>query len=104
MNKNNQDSKKKQATGLKLTDKDYIKSILSILKELSKNYVMALTEASNEALYEDYLKTFLSISQLQREAYEIIYQNGWYQVEKAPETKINQKLTMIMQEYNDLSN
>ena len=35
-------------TGIICNDKDYLNSLLSCLKEMSKNYVMAMTEASNE--------------------------------------------------------
>ena len=33
--------------GIDLNDKDYITSILTCLKELTKNYAVVLTEASN---------------------------------------------------------
>ena len=41
-------------TGKTLNDKDYMNSLLSTLKELVKNYAIALTEASNENLYNEY--------------------------------------------------
>ena len=41
-------------TGLNLNDKDNINSLLSTLKEMTKNYAVALTEASNEILYHEY--------------------------------------------------
>ena len=34
--------------GTEMNDKDYINSVLSSLKEMSKNYTLAMTEASNE--------------------------------------------------------
>ena len=39
-------------TGTNLNDKDYISSLLSSLKDMVKNYTIALTEASNESLYQ----------------------------------------------------
>ena len=33
-------------TGISLNDKDYLNSLLSSLKEMSKNYTLSLTEAS----------------------------------------------------------
>lgn len=45
-------------TGISCNDKDYINSLLSCLKEMSKNYVMAMNEASNESLYENIKKCF----------------------------------------------
>ena len=44
-------------TGIELNDKDYINCLLSTLKEMSKNYVTAMSEASNENLYNIYKET-----------------------------------------------
>ena len=38
---------------------------------MSKNYVMAMSEASNECLYEKHKQVFLSLISLQREVYEL---------------------------------
>ena len=88
--------------GMNLNDKDYLSSLLSCLKEISKNYTVAMTEASNENLYNHYLETFLSISSLQREAYELMFKNGWYILEKAESNKIQDKYNTLNQELNDL--
>ncbi len=90
-------------TGITCNDKDYLNSLLSCLKELSKNYVMAMTEAGNECLYEKYKQVFLSLIALQREAYELMFRKGWYALEKADSQKISQKLQMLTQEYQDLN-
>ena len=89
--------------GVQLNDKDYITCLLSSLKELSKNYVVSMTETSNETLYQEYLSTFEKISQLQRDTYELMFRNGWYKLEKAESNKINQKYNMLTQEYSDLN-
>ena len=39
-------------TGMSMNDKDYLTSLLSCLKDMEKNYVIAMTEASCESLYE----------------------------------------------------
>lgn len=88
--------------GTEMNDKDYINSVLSSLKEMSKNYTLAMTEASNEYLYEEYFNMFNNISKLQRDVYGVMFQKGWYSLEEAEEMKINQKLNMLTQEYNDL--
>ena len=88
--------------GTEMNDKDYINSVLSTLKEMSKNYVQAMTEASNEVLYEEYFEMFNEISKLQRDVYEVMFQKGWYSLEEVDEIKINQKLNMLTTEYNDL--
>lgn len=90
-------------TGISCNDKDYLNSLLSCLKEMSKNYVMAMTEASNESLYEKYKQVFFTLTNLQREVYELMFRKGWYVLEKAEAQKINQKSQMLSQEYQDLN-
>ena len=88
--------------GINLNDKDYLTILLTCLKDMEKNYVIALTEASNENLYSKYMEIFNSLSYLQREVYEMMFRNGWYQLEKAEETKVSQKCQTLNQEYNEL--
>lgn len=90
-------------SGIELNDKDYINSILSTLKELVKNYAVSLTEASNEVLYAKYKEMFDEYSKLQRDVYEIMFKFGWYELEKSDNNKINEKYTMLNQEFTKLS-
>ena len=87
--------------GINLNDKDYLTILLTCLKDMEKNYVIALTEVSNENLYSKYVEIFNSLSSLQREVYEMMFRNGWYQLEKAEETKVSQKYQTLNQEYNE---
>lgn len=89
-------------TGINMNDKDYLTCLLTILKEMEKNYVNTMTEASNESLYNSYKSTFKELAKLQRETYELMFQKGWYSLEKAETTKIEQKYQMLSQEYQDL--
>lgn len=91
------------SSGIKLNEKDYLECLLTSLKEMSKNYIICMTEASNEKLYQMYLATFEEISKLQREVYELMFRNGWYKLEKSDNDKISQKLDMLNQEYNELN-
>lgn len=86
-------------TGIACNDKDYLNSLLSCLKEMSKNYVMAMTEASNESLFEKHKQVFLTLISLQREVYELMFRKGWYILEKSDTQKINQKLQTLSNEY-----
>ena len=90
-------------SGIEMNERDYLTCLLGILKELEKNYAIALTEASNEHLYQSYFNTFKEISSLQRETYELMFKNGWYSLEKAENTKITEKHQMLCQEYQDLN-
>ena len=95
-------SKTEVPSGKVLNDKDYINCLLSSLKEIVKNYATALTEASNENLYNSYKSMFDNYSSLQRETYELMFRFGWYSLEKADTSKISNKVTMLNQELSDL--
>ena len=104
MNNNTISNQKVEVSkGMNLNDKDYLSCLLTTLKEMSKNYVSAMTEASNQVLYEEYYDSFVEISNLQRKAYEIMFRKGWYQLEMEEETKIENKLQTLSQELNDLN-
>ena len=87
-----------------MNDKDYITSMLEIEKAMVKDYAVALTEASNEDLYNDYYDLFDEASGTQREIYNLMFQKGWYSIETAEDTKITQKLNMLEQELPQLDN
>lgn len=90
-------------TGSELNDKDYINSLLSCLKEMEKNYVVALIEASNEDLFQKYKTMFDNYASLQREVYELMFRKGWYVLEQAEQQKINEKYQTLNQEFLDLN-
>lgn len=89
--------------GMKLNDKDHLGDLLSALKCIEKDYVVAMTEASNEHLYQSFHTMFLEIAKMQREVFELMFRKGWYQLEKAESTKIDQKAQMLGVELADLS-
>ena len=89
-------------TGIDLNDKDYLENLLTNLKWLSKNMVVVLTECSNEYLFKEYQKIFDNIIKYQREVFELMFKLGWYSLEKAPTTKVNEKLKMLNQEFQSL--
>lgn len=91
-------------TGIFLNDKDYLNSLLSSLKEMSKNYTLSLTEASNETLYNEYKLMFNDYISMQRDVYELMFRKGWYVLEKSDSNKINNKYQTLKQELDDLNN
>lgn len=88
--------------GMNLNDQDYINSLLSTLKEMVKNYSVALTEASNEKLYNEYKEMFLKYSDMQRNVFELMFRKGFYKLEKAENDKISNKLNSLNQKLMDL--
>ena len=101
---NNQISNPKTQTpkGINMNEKDYITCLLSCLKEMTKNYATAMSEASNESLYTSFQSTFKELSKLQREVYELVFKKGWYVLEPAENNKINQKYQTLIREYQNL--
>jgi len=89
--------------GMKLNDKDHLGDLLSSLKCIEKDYVVAMTEASNEHLYQSYYDMFLNIATMQREVFELMFQKGWYSLEKAESMKIDEKAQMLGVELSDLN-
>lgn len=89
--------------GTSINDKDYMNALLSSLKEMVKNYATALTEVSNESLYNEFKTMFDEYSNLQREVYETMFRKGWYSIEKADEQKQDTKYQTLNQEFMDLN-
>lgn len=105
MNNNKISNPKTEVTsGTKLNDKDYLNNALSLLKDMEKNYVVALTEVSNENLFGKYDEVFNEIKNLQREVFELSFRKGWYSLEKAENSKIEEKYNNLNQEFTDLGN
>ena len=95
---------KKVPTGIDLNDKDYMTSLLSTLKCMEKDMAIALSEASNEELYNKYKKIFDTVAEYQREAYELMFKFGWYTLEAANNSKINSQYKTLKKEFNSLNN
>lgn len=102
--KNNEikNSKKEVPTGIEMNDRDYLNSILELEKNMSNNYSIALNEASNEYLYEDYFTLFEDTKDAARECYNLMFKNGWYTLEEAEEQKVNEKINCFEQELKNL--
>ena len=73
--------------GIKLNEKDIMTKLITYLKDIEKNYTVALTESSNEYLYKKIQKQFDLINKYQRQTYSLMFQNGWYSLETAEKTK-----------------
>ena len=104
---NNSTIKNKMVTvpkGIKLNDEDYLNSVLSSFKEMSKNYSIVLTEASNEALYKTLKKQYDSITNMQRSLFEFMFEYGWYSLEKTPKNNLDSKYSTLNTQLKDLEN
>lgn len=86
-----------------MNDKDYITSVLSIEKYIVKDLAVAMTEASNNDLYNEYYDMYDEISDIQRQLYNLMFKKGWYCLEMAEENKIMEKLNKLNEEVKELS-
>lgn len=89
---------------LDMNDRDYLNDLLYNEKCIVVNTATALTEASNDKLKDEILKFFETVEQIQRETYELAWNNGWYVLEEAEKTKINQKDKELQKKLDELSN
>lgn len=97
-------AQKEVPTGIALNDKDYMSHLLTMLKDYEKNMAVVLTEASNENLYNIYKSMFDEFTELQREAYELMFRFGWYTLELATKTKSDSLYKTLQKELDSLNN
>ncbi len=104
MMKNNEikNPKTEVPTGMKMNDRDYLSSILELEKNMSNNYSIALNEASNDYLYEDYFTLLEDTKDAAREVYNLMFENGWYVLEEEEEQKVTDKIHCLEQKLIDL--
>src|SRR5690554_3990693 len=95
MNNEVKNPKQELPTGTEMNDCDYLKDLLTNEKYLISNYAIFLIEASNESLYEDLFTISQETHDLQREIFDILFEKGWYKLEKAE----GQKVTTVLNEY-----
>lgn len=89
-------------SGIEMNDRDYLNSILELEKNMSNNYSIALDEASNDYLYEDYFTLLEDTKDAAREAYNFMFQYGWYTLEEAEEAKVTEKINSLEQKLTEL--
>lgn len=94
-NKEIKNPKKEVSKGIKMNDKDYLNSILELEKNMSNNYSIALNEASNDYLYEDYFTMLEDTKDAAREVYNLAFEYGWYILEEAGENQVEEKVQCL---------
>lgn len=85
-----------------MNDRDLLNDILETEKNMSVNFTYALNEASNEELYQEIFNMFNKIKQSQRDLFELAFEKGWYSLEKAEDTKINEELNNLSTLFNEI--
>lgn len=72
--------------------------ILESEKNMAVNMVISLNEASNNNLYKKWFSMFQAISENVKELFYLAYNNGWYNLEEAQETKVTQAINKLEKE------
>lgn len=99
-----QNKKTETSQTIALNDKDYLNRLLAGLKELIKGYATAMSEASNDYLYNIYLESFNKYLECHRKTYDLMFENGWYQLESMDNAKVKVKYNMLNKEFGSLNN
>ena len=102
MNNKIQNPKTELPDTTSLNDCDYLNQVLECTKNMSVNMSIALNEASNQKLYDEFYQIFNDLKIAQRDLYNMAFKNGWYSLEKSENTKINEKINELTQKLNQL--
>lgn len=85
-----------------MNDRDLLDDILASEKAITTNTSIALIEASNDKLEQEIYEFFETVLQLQREAFELAWNNGWYTLEEVQKSKIGEKAKSLQKKYDEL--
>lgn len=85
-----------------MSDCDYLNDLLSTTKSIANNYSIVISEASNDDLYNEYIKLFKDTQDCQRRLFNLLFKKGWYKLEKADQTKVVMAREENEQQLNEL--
>jgi len=83
-------------------EQDNIMILLELEKNMVKNYGVAITEASNDNLNNEFIKLFNDSNKAQRDIYNYALSKGWYQIEAAEQNKISQEQQKLSQKMSSM--
>ena len=80
-----------------MNDKLLIENYLLVLKSTTEVYIHGTLESSNESVRNILKNGLEQILSSQRDTYNIMVENGWYNINNVESTTINQTLTKLNQ-------
>lgn len=89
-------------TTTEMNDLNCLSDVLETEKNMCTNLSIALNEASNYDLYEHFFDIYDNTREAQRNVYNLLFENGWYSLEKESQTKIDEKFNELSQKINEL--
>ena len=85
-----------------MNDEDILNDILISYKHLVSSNAISLNEASNKNIYKLFLELFINCSKIQAELFDLAFKKGWYVLETADETKIENAYNKFSKALNEL--
>ncbi|AXN38649.1 spore coat protein [Peribacillus sp. NPDC060186] len=73
-----------------MNDRDFINDMLATEKYFCNSLSVALHEMSNHALFQDIFSVSKENQEMQRELYNLMFEKGWYSLEKAQPNSLSQ--------------
>lgn len=83
-----------------MNEKEFLIDILETEKCMSVNMIYALNEASCKYLYDRYFKMFKEISKSTKEVFNLLYDKGYYKLEKEDQKKLKDAYDTLSKEIN----
>ena len=88
--KNPQTGQLPKVKGPEMNERDFLNDVLATEKYLSDNYNIFAREASNRVLHDRALTILTEIHVAARNAYDLMFEKGWYVLTAAPQDQIAQ--------------
>lgn len=85
-----------------MNDRDYLNTLLEIEKNMSNNLSIALNEASCDKLFNAEFLLFTETKGMARDLYDMMFECGWYSLEKEEKVKIDECLKELEPKLNQL--
>ena len=82
---------------ISFNDKDMLEDALTSVKGLVTSYGILGTEASNQTLKTEIDSLSKALGEVQRNLFNLMFEKGWYILEKVDAAKINEELTKHQQ-------
>lgn len=73
-----------------MNDRDFVNDMLATEKYFCNSFSVALHEMSNQVLFQDIFSISKENQEMQRELYNLMFEKGWYSLEKAQTDSLSQ--------------
>lgn len=83
-------------------DLDMLTDLLNDEKNISNNLSIALNEMSNVSLYDNIFSFLEDSKDTARVLFDLMFKKGWYTIETATKTKIEEEKTKMEQKLKEL--